>query len=71
MASITDGIPGVLLKCTGIALVAELAELVCKDAGCASLGQMIRILTGAVIGYLAIPVVKALLDLVCEILGML
>jgi len=69
VASLTDGILAIVVKCAGIALVAELAELVCKDAGSGSLGKMIQILSGAVIVYLSVPVVTTLLNLVQEILG--
>lgn len=69
MAQLKDGILGVLLKCTGIALVAELAGLICSDAGNGSLGKMLQILGSAVILYLSIPVITTLLTLVREILG--
>lgn len=70
-ADLTDGVLGVLLKCTGIGMTAELAELICKDAGSSSLGKMIQILSGTVIGYLSIPVITSLFDLLQEILGAL
>lgn len=59
----------ILLKCTGIALVSELAGLICQDAGSSSAGKTVHLLGTAVILYLSVPVVTALLTLLKEILG--
>lgn len=60
---------GILLKALGIGLVAEVAGMVCSDAGNASLGKTIQMLGGAVILYLSIPVFRSLLELIQRILG--
>lgn len=60
---------GILLKAVGIGLVAEIAGMVCSDAGNASLGKTIQMLGGAAILWLSIPIFKALLDVIQEILG--
>lgn len=60
---------GVLLKAVGIGMVAEIASLVCSDAGNSSMGKAIEILAGAAILWLSIPIISALLDLLKEILG--
>lgn len=60
---------GILLKALGIGLVAEIAGMVCNDAGNASLGKTIQMLGGAVILWLSIPIFKALLELIEQILG--
>ena len=70
-AQLKDGILTILLKCTGIALVSELAEWICRDSGNGSLGSMIQLLGRCVILYLSIPVVTALLTLIRDILGTL
>lgn len=60
---------GVLLKAVGIGMVAEIASLVCSDAGNSSMGKAIEILAGVVILWLSIPIISALMDLLKEILG--
>lgn len=69
MAQLQSGILGILLKAVGIAFVAELAGMICQDAGNASLGKTLQILGSAVILYLSIPVFNTLLTLIREILG--
>lgn len=59
----------VLLKAVGIGLTAELASLICSDAGCGSLGKSIQMLGNCVILYISIPVFQNLLRLMEEILG--
>ena len=61
----------VLLKCTGIALVTELASMICQDAGSGAMGRMLQMLGNAVILSLSVPAVTALLNLLREILGVL
>lgn len=60
---------GILLKALGIGLVAEIAGMVCMDAGNGSLGKTVQMLGGAVILYLSLPVFRALLELIRQILG--
>lgn len=60
---------GILLKAVGIGLVAEIAALVCTDAGNGSLGKSLQFLASAVIIYLSIPVFNGLMDLLQQILG--
>ena len=58
----------ILLKSVGIGLVAEIAGLICTDAGNAALGKTIQILATAVILWLALPLMGALLELVRKIM---
>lgn len=60
---------GSLFKVVGIGILTEIAALVCKDAGTASLGKGLQLLGSAVILYLCIPMFTSLLDLIQEILG--
>lgn len=53
----------ILLKTVGIALLAEITELVCKDTGNSALGKALQILAIAVILWLSIPLFNELLDL--------
>ena len=68
-AQLQHGALGILLKCTGIALVAEIAGLICRDAGNGSLGKMVQLLGSTGILYLSMPVVRMFAELLQEILG--
>ena len=59
----------VILKAVGIGLIAEIAALICQDAGNAALGKGIQILASIVILWLALPLMQGLLDLVQKIMG--
>lgn len=69
MADLREDMLGILLKAVGIALVAELACVVCTDGGNASLGKQMQLLGSAVILYLSLPVFRSLLQLIQQILG--
>ncbi len=58
-----------LLKIVGIGLTAEVAELICNDAGNAGLGKAVGLLGTSAILWLCVPLVTQLLDLVRKILG--
>lgn len=58
-----------LLKVTGIGIVSEIANLVCKDAGNESMGKSMQLLGTAVILYLSMPLFTALMELMQKILG--
>lgn len=59
----------VILKAVGIALVAEIAMLICADSGNAALGKTLQILSTGVILWLSLPLMKSLLTLVERIVG--
>ena len=59
----------ILLRVTAVAFVGEIAGAVCGDSGNAALGKGVQILTAAVILYLSLPMLDALLALVERILG--
>ena len=58
-----------LLKATGIGIITEVSNLVCKDAGNESLGKSLQLLGTAVILYLSMPLFNALIELMQMILG--
>ena len=58
-----------LLKAAGIGLTAELAGLVCADAGNAALAKMLRLLGTAAILCLSVPMFTALLECITEMVG--
>lgn len=55
-----------LLKAAGIGLTAEVAGLVCADAGNAALAKMLRLLGTAAILCLSVPMFTALLECITE-----
>ena len=59
----------ILLKSVGIGIVSEIAGLICADSGNAALGKSIQILTSAVILWLSLPLMRALLELTQKMLG--
>lgn len=58
-----------LLKAAGIGLTAEVAGLVCADAGNAALAKMLRLLGTAAILCLSVPTFTALLECITEMVG--
>ena len=69
VASFSTAHLNVLMKATGVGLVAELAATVCSDSGNSSLGNVIRLMSSAVILWLSVPVFQALMKLIGSILG--
>lgn len=69
LASFQSDILSVLIKALGIGLVADVAGMVCNDAGNSSLGKTIQLLGNMVILYLSLPVFRAVLQLIQQILG--
>jgi stage III sporulation protein AD len=57
-----------LLKITAVSLVSEIAALICSDAGNGALGKSLQILSVAVILWLALPMLEALLTMTERIL---
>jgi len=64
LAEIDDQMLSILLKAVGVALLAEVSALVCNDAGNATLGKSIQILSVTVIFWLSIPLLNELIDLI-------
>lgn len=58
-----------LLKAVGITLAAELSAAVCSDAGNTSLGKTLQILGNAVVLSLSIPIFRALMLIIKEMMG--
>ena len=59
----------ILLKVVGISFLAEIAALVCTDAGNATMGKVLQMLSSCVIMWLSLPLLNGLLELVQDILG--
>lgn len=69
LGEVAGGTLEILMKAVGIALVSEIAGMLCNDAGNGSLGKLLQMLGSAAILYLSIPIFRSLLTLIQEILG--
>ena len=69
LGNLNSGMVQILFKVVGIGFVSEIAAMICKDAGNASMGKALQMLSGAVILWLSIPVFQSLLELIQQILG--
>lgn len=59
----------ILLKSAGIGLLAELAGLLCADAGAGALGKALQILSSAAILWLSLPLFQQVLMLIEGVLA--
>lgn len=59
----------ILLKCAGIGFLAELAGLICMDAGESAMAKALQILANAAVVFLSLPLLRQLLELLEEVLG--
>lgn len=59
----------ILMKVVGIGIVGELAAMICADAGNASLGKALQLLSGILVLWLSLPLLRSLLSLIDGILG--
>lgn len=59
----------ILLKCTGIGLLSELAGLICIDAGESSMSKALQLLANGAILFLSLPLLEKLIELLEEVLG--
>lgn len=71
IANLQDGFLSIVLKAVGITFIAELAGMICKDAGNETLGKTVQMLGSAAIVSFSIPIVRAFLSMIQEILGQL
>ena len=69
LGNLNGDLVATLFKVVGIGMLAEIAAMVCADAGSSSLGKALQLLSSAVILWLCIPIFTALIDLIQEILG--
>ena len=68
MGKLDGGLLKTLLKAVGIGLLAEIAGLICADAGNSAMGKSLQILASAVILGLSVPIFTQLLELIETIL---
>lgn len=69
LGGIDSGFLSILLKAAGIAFLAEIASLICTDAGESAMAKAVQILANAAILWLSLPLLKELVSLLEEVLG--
>lgn len=68
MGQLQDDALTLLLKAVGIAMVSELASMICSDAGNSSMAKTLQLLASTAIAYLSIPIFQSVLILIRDIL---
>lgn len=71
MCGINTQYIAVILKAVGIGLLAELASLICSDGGNNALGRAVQMLATAAVLWLSIPLIRAVLELIQQMSGVL
>ena len=59
----------ILLKILAVAYVSDFVAQICKDAGESSIGGKVELAGKVLIFYLAIPVMKSVLDMIESLVG--
>ena len=59
----------ILIKCAGIAVLSELASILCTDAGEGAMGKALSLLSSGAILWLSLPLLRQLLELIGEVLA--
>ena len=59
----------ILIKCSGIAVLSELASILCTDAGEGAMGKALSLLSSGAILWLSLPLLRQLLELIGEVLA--
>lgn len=69
LGQLDSEILGILWKAVGITLIAQIATLVCQDAGNGALGKTVQLLAAAAVLWLSLPLMESLLETVQKIVG--
>ena len=64
LAGIDNQVFTILLKSSGIGILTEIITLICADAGFASIGKILQMVSCLVILWLSIPLFSSLLELI-------
>lgn len=59
----------ILIKCAGIAMLSELACILCTDAGEGAMGKTLSLLSSGAMLWLSLPLLRQLLELIGEVLA--
>ncbi len=71
LSFINEQIMTIMLKVAGISMTAEIASMVCQDAGNSAMSRTLQFLATAAILYVSLPMFASFLDLIEDILGSL
>jgi stage III sporulation protein AD len=69
VGDLDSDIMGIILKCTGISLIAEIAGLICSDSGFGAMGKAIKILAVAAVLWLSLPLMTSLVEMLQSVIG--
>lgn len=69
LASLQEDTVQILMKVLGLGLVSETAGLICTDGGCASFGKVVKLLSGAAVLWVSLPVFQSVIQMIQQILG--
>ena len=69
VGDLDSDIMGIILKCTGISLIAEIAGLICSDSGFGAMGKAIKILAVAAVLWLSLPLMTSLVEMLKSVMG--
>ena len=59
----------ILMKVVGVGLLSEIAAMLCADGGNGSLAKMLKLASTAMILYLSVPLLRSVLSVLKELLG--
>ena len=69
VGDLDSDIMAIILKCTGISLIAEIAGLICSDSGFGAMGKAIKILAVAAVLWLSLPLMTSLVEMLQSVMG--
>lgn len=69
LGGLDSGVVSILLKCTGIGVVSELAGLICTDSGEHAIAKAMQIFSNAAILWLSLPLFRQIVDMIGEVLA--
>lgn len=69
VGNLDSDIMEIILKCTGISLIAEIAGLICSDSGFGAMGKAIKILAVAAVLWLSLPLMTSLVEMLQSVMG--
>lgn len=69
LGQLDSKILAIMLKAIGIGVVAEIAELICVDSGNAAIGKTIQLLASVTVLYIALPLMRSLMEMIQKMLG--
>lgn len=68
IGSLDTELLAIVFKTVGISVTAEIAALLCADSGNSAMGKALQFMATAAVGWLSLPLLTAILELIEEIL---